>query len=68
MNLDDSILSKLTDVQKKKVAAAKSPEELLALAKEAGYELSAEQLDALAGGWNPCKVFEDNPCPTNMPL
>ena len=50
MNIDESILSKLTDEQKKKVEAAQSPEELLAIAKEAGYELSQEQLEAISGG------------------
>ena len=50
MNIDESILSKLTEEQKKKVEAAQSPEELLALAKEAGYELTPEQLEAVAGG------------------
>ena len=43
MNIPENILSTLTDEQKKKVEAAQSPEELLALAKEAGYELSQEQ-------------------------
>ena len=42
MNIPESILSKLTDEQKKKALAAKTPEEFLALAKEAGYELSEE--------------------------
>lgn len=50
MNIDESIFNKLTDEQKKKVSAAKSPEELLALAKEAGYELTQNQLDAVSGG------------------
>ena len=50
MNIDESILGKLTDEQKKKVEAARSPEELLAIAKEEGYELSDEQLGGLAGG------------------
>ena len=50
MNIDESILSKLTDEQKKKVEAAQTPEELLALAKEARYELSREQLEAVSGG------------------
>ena len=50
MNIDESILSKLTDEQKKKVTAAQSPEGLLALAKEFGYELSPDQLEAIAGG------------------
>ena len=50
MNIDESILSKLTEEQKKKVEAAQSPEELLALAKETAYELTPDQLDAVAGG------------------
>ena len=55
MNIDESILSKLTDEQKNKAKSAQSPEEILAIAKEAGYELSAEQLEAIAGGkWEPC--------------
>ena len=56
MNIDGSILSKLTDDQKKKVEATQSPEELLALAKEAGYEITPEQLEAVAGGidWIEC--------------
>ena len=58
MNIDESILSKLTDEQKKKVEAAKSPEELLAIAKETGYELSQEQLDAVSGG----NVGWEDPC------
>ena len=32
MNIDETILSKLSDEMKKKVEAAKTPEELLALA------------------------------------
>ena len=50
MNIDKNILSKLTDEQKKKVEAAQTPEELLAIAKEAGYELSPDQLEAVSGG------------------
>ena len=56
MNVDERILSKLTDEQKKMVEAARSPEELLSLAKEAGYELTQEQLDAVAGGG--CEKFK----------
>ena len=41
MTIDESILSKLTDEQKKKAQSAQSPDELLAIVKEAGYELSA---------------------------
>ena len=57
MNIDERILSKLTDEQKKMVEAAMSPEELLSLAKEAGYELTQEQLDAVTGGG--CAKFKE---------
>ena len=50
MNIPEHILNTLTDEQKKKVEAAKSPEELLSLAKESGYELSLEDLAQVAGG------------------
>ena len=50
MNIPENILSTLTDEQKKKIEAAQTPEELLAIAKETGYEMSAEQLGAVAGG------------------
>ena len=55
MNIPNHILSALTDAQKKKVEAAQTPEELLAIAKEAGYELTAEQLEGVAGGGSWCK-------------
>ncbi len=45
MNIPENILSSLTDEQKKKVESAQSPEEILALAKEAGYELSQNSLN-----------------------
>ena len=50
MNIPENIFNTLTEEQKKKAEAAKSPEELLAIAKEIGYEMSAEQLGAVAGG------------------
>ena len=40
MKIDESILRKLTDGQKKKIEAAQTPEELLTIAKETGYELT----------------------------
>ncbi len=58
MKIDENILSKLTDEQKKKALAAKTPEELLAAAKETGYELTREELDTMAGGWD-CKFCYD---------
>ena len=60
MKIDESILNKLTEEQKKKVDAAQTPEELLAFAKESGYELSPDQLEAVAGGeLGPCKWLCD---------
>mgnify|MGYP002626972399 CR=1 FL=1 len=40
----------LTEDLRAKIQACKTPEEMLALAKEEGYELSDEQLEALSGG------------------
>ena len=46
MNFND-----LTDEQKAKAQACKTPDEILALAKEEGYELSDDELEGVAGGW-----------------
>ena len=40
----------LTDEQKARVMACKTADELVALAKAEGVELSDEQLDSIAGG------------------
>ena len=53
MNIPENILSTLTDEQKKKVEAVKSAEELLAIARETGRELTMEQLEAVSGGIAP---------------
>lgn len=45
MKLDD-----LSEEQKAKVTACKTADELVALAKEEGLELSDEQLDSISGG------------------
>ena len=63
MNIPEEILSTLTDEQKKKVEAAQSPDELLAVAKEASYELSGDQLESVAGG--KCKWYSSCPLCTN---
>ena len=62
MIIDEIILSKLTDEQKKKIEAAQSPEELLAIAKETGYELTPDELEAVSGGysWRVCKRYDCN--------
>ena len=58
MNIDQDIFDKLTDDQKKKIIDAKNPDELIKIAKETGYELSQDDLDAIAGGeWNPCPHY-----------
>ena len=59
MNIPEDILSKLTDEQKKKIETAKTPEDYLAIAKETGYELSEEQLNALSGGSGWCAYCPD---------
>ncbi|MBP3892671.1 MAG: Nif11-like leader peptide family natural product precursor [Atopobiaceae bacterium] len=58
MRFDD-----LTDEQKTKASACKSPEDLLALAKEEGYELSDAELEGVTGGWGGC---EDYKCSDDM--
>ena len=44
------LLKGLTKEQLKKAKACKNSEELLALAKEEGIELTSEQLEAISGG------------------
>ena len=54
MNIPENILSTLTAEQKKKkIEAAQSPEELSALAKECGIELTIDQLEDVSGGIKP---------------
>jgi len=53
------LLKGLTEEQIKKVEACKSSEEILALAKSEGVQLSDEQLEAVSGG--SCQAPNDNP-------
>ena len=62
MNIPENILSTLTDEQKKKVEAAQTQEELLAIAKESGRELSDDQLEEIAGGWCTVHCLRDRDC------
>lgn len=41
----------LTPEQQAKARACKTPEDLLALAREEGLELSDEELENMSGGW-----------------
>lgn len=43
--------NKLTDEQKAKARACASEDELIALAKAEGVELTDEQLEGVTGGW-----------------
>ena len=63
--------SDISPEQLERAKACKSPEELLAVAREEGYELSDDQLEAIAGGgvWDgtgdSCKEEHcDTYCPT----
>ena len=58
MNIPEKILNTLTDEQKKRIESANSPEEFLKIAKETGYELSEEELNAMSGGdWCDCNDY-----------
>jgi len=43
-------LSNISEEQKAKFKACETPEEMLAAAREEGYELSEEELQAVSGG------------------
>lgn len=47
----------LSDEVKAKLKGSETPDEILALAREEGYELSDEELKGISGGWGA-------PCPT----
>lgn len=51
----------LTEAQRERVRACTSSEELIALAKEEGIELSDEQLEAVSGGGWGCSDKEHDP-------
>lgn len=48
--MNTSLFAGLTEEQIEKVKACKTPEAILALAKEEGVELTGEQLEAVSGG------------------
>ena len=63
MHIPEKNFNALTDEQKKRVEAAKTPEELLALAKEAGYELTLDDINKVSGGALPCQYCQHGKCP-----
>ena len=60
--------SDLTEVQKAKIRECKTPEEMLALAREEGYELTDDQLEAVSGGYSTwyCDDRNPNTCDTYL--
>lgn len=50
----------LTEEQKAKARACKTPEDVLALVGEEGYELTDEQLEDISGGW---RMTNQQGCP-----
>ena len=48
------LFNNLTDEQKEKALACKTPEELAALTRSAGMALSDDQLEAVSGGGSGC--------------
>ena len=65
MNIPEDILNTLTEEQRTRAAAAQSAEELLTIAKEAGYELSEDQLAEVSGGvnWSCISECQKDSCP-----
>lgn len=52
----------LTDEQKDKLRNCKTPEELLKLVKEEGYELTDDELTGISGGfWDGCDLCDLGP-------
>ena len=59
--MDEKMLDNLSEETKAKALAAKTPEEMLAVAKSEGVELSLDELDEVSGGsWNGCDEFKCN--------
>ena len=57
MALEDRI-KELSPEQRARAKQCKTPEELLALAKEEGYELTDDELEGISGGfWNDCDPY-----------
>ena len=55
-------LEDLTPEQKEKVKTCKNADELMAIAKEMGHELTDDELEAMSGGdwdcWDVCTKYE----------
>ena len=51
--------SNLTPEQQEKVRGCKTTEEMLALAKEEGCELTEDELEQMSGGWGSRKEYQE---------
>ena len=62
--MNEDFLKSLSDEQKDQLKNCKTPEDMLAFAKKAGYELSDEVLDAVSGGqdWEDCAHCPEKTC------
>lgn len=51
-----------------KLKGVTTPEELLTLVKEKGYELSDNQLGTMTdpSDWSHCPLYDDRPCPDHF--
>ena len=53
---------KLDPAVKAKLKGCETPEEVLALAREEGYELSDSELEGVSGGWGDCGGYTHQIC------
>ena len=53
---------KLDPTVKAKLKGCETPEDILALAREEGYELSESELEGVSGGWGSCGDYVWDPC------
>lgn len=61
--MDEKMFDNLSEETKAKVLAAKTPEEMLAVAKSEGVELSLDELDEVSGGsWSGCNKLCNDHC------
>ena len=67
MNINENVINRITDEQKKKAEAARSPEELLSIAKESGYELTLDDINKVSGGAAGCPFCMHENCPQQEP-
>jgi len=58
--------TKLTPELREKAKTCKTPEEMIKLAKEEGYELTDEDLDGITGGWSCDSFGERSDCHLNQ--